>query len=256
MTRIGDEIVTCAPSAHGATNNWEGESWNGGWSQEKHCVTKLWQNRPAGRQIRDGDGQVLAEQHAELPDHAAALKMVLTWLHNQKQSFNAVGYRLVHGGQHYTKNQRITPTMEKALARLKRLDPDHLPHEAIKTVRRAYPNLKQVACFDTAFHRSMPQVAQMFPFTLNLWRAGVRRFPGSARTRVTCSPRRRTNFMRPSAIALSCYQARKAPRGADHGVGRSGHLDLQGGNRRAHAGDPQAGLRGNGVSRHSSGSLS
>jgi hypothetical protein len=45
-----------------------------------------------------------------------------------------------------------------------------------QTVRRSYPNLKQFACFDTAFHRSMPQVAQMFPLTRNLWRAGVRRF--------------------------------------------------------------------------------
>ena len=129
-------------------------------------------------QIKDGDGRVLVEKHAELPDHATALTMVLTWLHKQKQGLNAVGHRLVHGGPHYTKPQRITPTIKKALARLKRLDPDHLPHEleAIKTVRRAYPHLKQVACFDTAFHRSMPQVAQMFPLTRNLWRAGVRRF--------------------------------------------------------------------------------
>ena len=129
-------------------------------------------------QIKDGDGHVLVEKHADLPDHATALTIVLTWLQKQKQCLDAVGHRLVHGGQHYTKPQRITPTMEKALASLKRLDPDHLPHEleAIKTVRRSYPNLKQVACFDTAFHRSMPQVAQMFPLTRNLWRAGVRRF--------------------------------------------------------------------------------
>ena len=129
-------------------------------------------------QIKDGDGQVLIEKHAELPDHATALKIVLTWLHKQKQSLNAVGHRLVHGGQHYRKPQLITPKMEKALATLKRIDPDHLPHEleAIKTVRRSYPNLKQFACFDTAFHQSMPQVAQMFPLTRNLWRAGVRRF--------------------------------------------------------------------------------
>lgn len=129
-------------------------------------------------QIKDGEGQVLVEKHAELPDHATALKIVLTWLHKQKQGLDAVGHRLVHGGQHYTKPQLITPTMETALAALKRLDPDHLPHEleAIKTIRRSYPDLKQFACFDTAFHRSMPQVAQMFPLTRNLWRAGVRRF--------------------------------------------------------------------------------
>jgi acetate kinase len=129
-------------------------------------------------QIKDGDGHVLVERHADLPDHTTALKIVLTWLHQQKQGLDAVGHRLVHGGQHYTKPQLITPTMETALATLKRLDPDHLPHEleAIKTVRRSYPNLKQFACFDTAFHRQMPQVAQILPLTRNLWRAGVRRF--------------------------------------------------------------------------------
>jgi acetate kinase len=131
-------------------------------------------------QIQDGDGHVLVEKHADLPDHTTALMIVLTWLHQQKQCVDAVGHRLVHGGQHYRKPQLITPTMEKALATLKRLDPDHLPHEieAIKTVRRSYPNLKhkQFACFDTAFHRSMPQVAQMFPLTRNLWRSGIRRF--------------------------------------------------------------------------------
>jgi acetate kinase len=91
---------------------------------------------------------------------------------------DAVGHRVVYGGLRYTKPQLITPKLEKALAALKRLDPDHLPHEleAIKTVRRSYPNLKQFACFDTAFHRHMPQVAQMLPLTRNMWRAGVRRF--------------------------------------------------------------------------------
>lgn len=129
-------------------------------------------------QIKDGDGHVLVEKHADLPDHATALKNLLAWLQKRQQCLDAVGHRLVHGGQHYTKPQRITPKMEKALASLKRLDPDHLPHEleAIKTVRRSYPNLTQFACFDTAFHRHMPQVAQMLPLTRNLWRAGIRRF--------------------------------------------------------------------------------
>ena len=66
-------------------------------------------------QIKDGDGHVLVEKHADLPDHATALTIVLTWLHKQKQCLDAVGHRLVHGGQHYRKPQLITPTMEKAL---------------------------------------------------------------------------------------------------------------------------------------------
>jgi acetate kinase len=68
--------------------------------------------------------------------------------------------------------------MEKALTKLEPLDPDHLPLElqAIKTVRRLYPDVTQVACFDTAFHRHMPTVAQQYPLPRKLWRDGVRRF--------------------------------------------------------------------------------
>ncbi len=134
---------------------------------------------PGGHfQIKDGNGRVLVEKHADFPDHAAALRNFLAWLQKLEPCLDAVGHRLVHGGQSYIEPQLVTPKVEKALAKLKRLDPDHLPQEleAIKTVRRSYPNLKQFACFDTAFHRHMPQVAQMIPLTRNLWCDGVRRF--------------------------------------------------------------------------------
>jgi acetate kinase len=141
------------------------------------CIERI--GLPGGHfQIKDGDGHVLVEQHADFPDHEAAQKKVLQWLQKCDTGLDAVGHRVVHGGQHYTEPQLITPKMEEALAKLNRFDPDHLPYEleAIKTVRRSYPKVKQVACFDTAFHRHMPHVAQMYPLTRNLWRDGVRRF--------------------------------------------------------------------------------
>lgn len=129
-------------------------------------------------QIKDGNGNVVVEKPANVPDHGTALKTFLAWLQKREPCLDAVGHRLVHGGQHYANPQLITSRMEKALAKIKRLDPDHLPQEleAIKTVRRSYPNLKQFACFDTTFHRHMPQVARMYPLTRDLWRDGVRRF--------------------------------------------------------------------------------
>ena len=129
-------------------------------------------------QIKDGQGQILAEEHPHLPDHDTALNKFLKWLQKRKTRLTTVGHRVVHGGLHYGKPALITPQMEKALARLEPLDPDHLPRElkAIKTLRRLYPGLTQVACFDTAFHRHMPAVAQRYPLPRNLWRDGVRRF--------------------------------------------------------------------------------
>lgn len=133
----------------------------------------------AGRfQIKDGKGRILAEEHPHLPDHDAAFHRFLKWLQKRNACLTAVGHRVVHGGLHYDQPELITLRMEKVLEKLEPLDPDHLPHElkAIKTLRRLYPELPQVACFDTAFHRHMPSVAQRYPLPRNLWRDGVRRF--------------------------------------------------------------------------------
>ncbi len=128
--------------------------------------------------IRDDDDKILVEKHANFATHAAALTAFLHWLQKREDSFDAVGHRIVHGGQYCTEPRRITPKFERALAKLKHLDPDHLPHElkAIKSVRRSYPNLQQVACFDTAFHCDKPQVAQVYPLPRKLWHDGVRRY--------------------------------------------------------------------------------
>jgi acetate kinase len=117
--------------------------------------------------IADDSGQTLAERAIAGSDHAGALAALLDWLDEQglARQLTAVGHRIVHGGPRLTQAQRITPEVVAELERISPLDPNHLPAEIslIAAVTRRFPTLPQVACFDTAFHRSMPRVAQLLP---------------------------------------------------------------------------------------------
>jgi acetate kinase len=128
--------------------------------------------------IRGDDDQILLEKHGNFPTHAAALTACLHWLQKRWESFEAVGHRIVYGGECGNEPRLMTPKFERALAKLKHLDPDHLPRElaTIKSIRQSYPNVHQVACFDTAFHRDKPRVAQLYPLPRKLWHDGVRRY--------------------------------------------------------------------------------
>jgi acetate kinase len=74
--------------------------------------------------------------------------------------------------------ERITPALLAELRRITRYDPDHLPREIalIQVLQQRHPQLPQVACFDTAFHRHMPELAQRLPLPDALWDVGVRRY--------------------------------------------------------------------------------
>ena len=91
---------------------------------------------------------------------------------------SAVGHRVVHGGPKYSKPQRITAEMVEELHQLSPFDPDHLPLEIelIEAFRQRHPTMPQVACFDTAFHRTMPRVATLLPIPRRYEAAGVRRY--------------------------------------------------------------------------------
>jgi acetate kinase len=131
-------------------------------------------------QITDTQGVPLLDQHGHLPDHDAALRTLFAWFqsHRSGTAFDAVGHRVVHGGDRYREPQRITDDLIAALQQLLPLAPDHLPQAlaAIQAVRQAYPSLPQVACFDTTFHRHMPPVAQHYALPHELWDQGVRRY--------------------------------------------------------------------------------
>jgi acetate kinase len=91
---------------------------------------------------------------------------------------HAVGHRLVHGGPHHAAPERITDALVSELRSLIPFAPLHLPDEilGIEAVTSLFPHLPQVACFDTAFHRSMPEITQRLPLPRALWEEGIRRY--------------------------------------------------------------------------------
>ena len=131
-------------------------------------------------QIKDAKGTSLIDEHTDLPDHETALKKLFAWLeeHETSRSLDAVGHRVVHGGPKYNKPHRITSEVIAELRELVQLAPDHLPHEikAIQATSRSYPDLTQVACFDTAFHRHMPDLAQIYALPRHYQHEGLVRY--------------------------------------------------------------------------------
>jgi acetate kinase len=113
-------------------------------------------------------------------DHAAAVDALMGWIeeHSGRDALAAVGHRVVHGGPNYSEPQQVTAKMVEELHRLSPFDPEHLPLEIelIEAFRQRHPGLPQVACFDTAFHRTMPRVATLLPIPRRYEAAGVRRY--------------------------------------------------------------------------------
>lgn len=90
----------------------------------------------------------------------------------------AIGHRIVHGGLEHVAPTHVTPGLIADLRRLVPFAPLHLPPEiaVMDEVTARMPEVPQVACFDTAFHRRMPEVSQRYPLPADLWRAGIRRY--------------------------------------------------------------------------------
>ena len=114
------------------------------------------------------------------PDHTAAVGVLMDWIEERggRDALTAVGHRVVHGGPKYSKPERITAEMIKALRLLSPFDPEHLPEEILLTeaFHRRFPDLPQVACFDTAFHHDLPRVARLLPIPRRYEAQGVRRY--------------------------------------------------------------------------------
>ena len=112
-------------------------------------------------------------------DHRTAAGFLLDWLEAQPvfASVKAVGHRVVHGMTH-AEPERVTPKLLAELHRITPYAPDHLPREIglIEAFRKRHPKLPQVACFDTAFHRTMPRVATLLPIPRLYANKGVERY--------------------------------------------------------------------------------
>jgi acetate kinase len=111
--------------------------------------------------------------------HNKAVDFLLDWFEAQPVfgSVAAVGHRVVHGMKH-SEPQRVTAKLLAELHRITPFAPDHLPREIglIEAISRRHPRLPQVACFDTAFHRSMPRVAKLLPIPRRYGAKGVERY--------------------------------------------------------------------------------
>jgi acetate kinase len=120
-----------------------------------------------------------SSQSIEAEDHHSAAKFLLGWLEQQVGLTHviAVGHRVVHGMQH-SEPERVSQALLDELRRISSYDPDHLPHEIelIEAFRQRYPQLPQVACFDTAFHHTLPRVARLLPIPRRFDAIGIRRY--------------------------------------------------------------------------------
>ena len=113
----------------------------------------------------DAAGKEAANERRPLPDHATALQRVLACVRDAVPgALNAVGHRLVRGGVDDRVPQLLTDGLMSRLRELVPYLPDHLPHQlaAIEAVAKYDSRLIQVICFDTAFHRTMPRIAQLY----------------------------------------------------------------------------------------------
>jgi acetate kinase len=130
--------------------------------------------------VQGGENQVSIDAAAEFPDHDAAFKATLGVARERLKlpRPDGVGHRVVHGGSKFTAAQRVDEKLLEALRSLVAFAPLHMPSaiRIIETVTAAVPELPQVACFDTAFHRSMPELAQRFPLAGTFWDQGLRRY--------------------------------------------------------------------------------
>jgi acetate kinase len=130
--------------------------------------------------VADARHAPVIDEQVTLSDQSAALRHALDWLeqHLDGQRPDAIGHRIVHGGERYSQPQRVTADVLAELRRLAPLAPLHLPVEiaALETLETRYPTVPQVACFDTAFHRKMPRVAQLYGLPRHILDQGVLRY--------------------------------------------------------------------------------
>jgi len=113
-------------------------------------------------------------------NHQAALEVLMTWVRERGggETLSAVGHRMVQGGPNHSEPEKVTHELVEELFKLSPYDPEHMPMEIliVDAFHHQFPNLQQVACFDTAFHHDMPRVARLLPIPRSYEAKGVRRY--------------------------------------------------------------------------------
>ncbi|MDB5344987.1 MAG: pduW [Schlesneria sp.] len=133
--------------------------------------------------LKGASGEVIEEQtliDGINSDHTHAIDLILERVHQRLHGdpIVGIGHRVVHGGVHFATPLRLDPAVIGELELLVPLAPLHQPHSlaAINAIFEKMPHLPQVACFDTAFHRTQPEIAQWFGLPRRYTEQGVRRY--------------------------------------------------------------------------------
>lgn len=168
---------------------------NAGSSSLKFCVFqrpagKAWRLEARGQiegigtsprlSVKNADGNMLVNQDVAVRDGRGAIDALAVWLRSKYGGSRvvAVGHRVVHGGTRFTGPTVVNPEVLAELRNLIPLAPLHQPHNlaAIEAVYERLPDVPQVACFDTSFHRGQPPVAELIPLPHDLRQSGLQRY--------------------------------------------------------------------------------
>jgi acetate kinase len=130
-----------------------------------------------GRRVVD---QAIAGRHRAADGHQGVVPVLHDWIVGRRDELQivAVGHRVVHGGEQFAAPILVDDAILDQLDKLAPLAPLHQPHNLapIRVIRRVSPDLAQVACFDTAFHRAQPSVSQLYALPRALSATGIKRY--------------------------------------------------------------------------------
>src|SRR5437762_14060673 len=120
------------------------------------------------------------ERRIDAPNHVACVPLLVELLEKRAgvRAVSAIGHRVVHGGPRYREPRRVDGAMLEELRRISSFAPNHLPATiALMEVFAArFPQVPQIACFDTAFHSALPRVAKLLPIPRRYEAKGVQRY--------------------------------------------------------------------------------
>lgn len=130
-------------------------------------------------EVKDATGETLRSEKLGFSSRHDALTHAAQWLDELAPGKpHAIGHRVVHGGPRLVTHQRITPEVVAELQACVHFAPLHIPMalQLIAEAEHAYADVLQFACFDTAFHTTMPETEARFPISRQLYDEGIRRY--------------------------------------------------------------------------------
>jgi acetate kinase len=130
--------------------------------------------------LKGSDGQKIESVEISAPNHVRAFEHLRHRLKelSGKAGVDAIGHRVVHGGTKYREPQKVDHAMLVELQRIRSYSPNHLPAEIalMEFFALKFPDVPQIACFDTAFHRDMPRIAKLLPIPRRYQKQGIERY--------------------------------------------------------------------------------